>query len=201
MIVTISNSYGSGAVAIAHELAVRTGYEVVDRQLPVVVAKRLHVLPEEVEAAEAGKTVGERVLAGLELATPELTLSEPEVRFDEACLREVQEAVRAYAAKGDVIFLGRAAFAILGRRRDVLRTFLHAPRDWRIHHVAEDLRVDERVAAAEVDRIDTARRAHVRDWYGLDWGDPKQYDLCIDTAGFGMDAVVELLVQAVRSRR
>ena len=60
MIVTISNEYGSGAVAIARDAAAALGYEFVDEQLPVVVAKRLQSSPEEVEAAEdtqpSGKT-------------------------------------------------------------------------------------------------------------------------------------------------
>src|SRR5665213_3380954 len=126
MIVTISNEYGSGAVAIARE---------------------------EVEAAEdTRRSVGERVLARLELATPEMAFASSEESFDERCLREVQTAVREYATHGDVVLVGRAASAILGRRPDVLRVFLHAPRDWRIHHVMDGTGTDQKTAAAEVDR-------------------------------------------------
>ena len=73
MIITISNEYGSGALAVAKRVADALGYEYVDQQLPVVVAKRLHVTPEAVEAKEdTGRSLGERLLSELERATPEL---------------------------------------------------------------------------------------------------------------------------------
>lgn len=200
MIVTISNEYGTRALSIAKLAAVQLGYDYVDRQLPVVVAKRLRVTPEEVEAAEeATRSLGERLLSGLEVATPEVTPNLGET-FDAACLREVQTAVRDYAAQGNVVIAGRGAGVILGRRADVLRVFMHAPRDWRVHSVMELFGEDEKNASAEVDRIDRARRAHVRDWYGVDFGDPAIYDLSIDTATFGIEASAELIVAAVRAR-
>jgi len=200
MIVTISNEYGSGAVAIARDAAAALGYEFVDEQLPVVVAKRLQSSPEEVEAAEdAGRSVGERILSRLELATPEMAMISTEETFDERCLREVQTAVREYAAHGNVVLVGRAASAILGRRADVLRVFLHAPRDWRIHHVMTGTGVDAKTAAAEVDRIDRARRGYLLEWYELRWGETGAYDLAIDTASFGHAAAVAAVVAAVRA--
>lgn len=201
MIVTISNEYGSGAVAIARDAATILGYAFVDEQLPVVVAKRLQTSPEEVEAAEdARRSMGERILERLELATPEMALSSTEETFEERCLREVQTAVGEYAASGDVVIVGRAAFAILGRRPDVVRAFFHAPRDWRIHHVMDGTGADEKTAAAEVDRVDAARRSYLLEWYELRWGETDAYDLSIDTASFGHRASVATLVAAVRAR-
>ena len=42
------------------------------------------------------------------------------------------QTVREYAAHGNVVIVGRGAGAILGRRPDVLRVFLYAPRDRRV---------------------------------------------------------------------
>jgi len=58
VVITISNRYGCGALAIAQRVAERLGYEFVDEQLPVVVAKRLRTSPEAVEEAEdLGRTM------------------------------------------------------------------------------------------------------------------------------------------------
>ncbi len=201
MIVTISNEYGAGAIAIARDVAVALGYEFVDEQLPVVVAKRLETSPEEVEATEdSRRSVGERFMSRLELATPEMAMASTEESFDERCLREVRSAVREYAAHGDVVLVGRAASAILGRRPDVLRVFMHAPRDWRVHHVMDGSGVDEKTAVAEVERIDAARRAYLYEWYDLVWGQTDQYDLALDTATFGQPASVAAILAAVRAR-
>ena len=201
MIVTISNQYGAGAVAIAQRAATELGYEFVDRQLPVVVSKRLDVPVDVVEAEEdTTRTLGERLLTGLEMATPELaessTSAEP---YD--LLRAVQDAVREYASHGNAVIVGRGAGVILKDRPDLLRVYLYAPRDWRIAHIVESTNVDARTAASEVDRIDRARAAYLRDWYGATFGDPSTYDLCVDTARLGPEGAVAAIVAAVRSRQ
>lgn len=202
MIVTVSNEYGSGALAIARAAAEELGYDYVDRQLPVVVSKRLGIAETTVEASEdAGRTLGERWLEGLELATPELGAASSAPLFDEELLRAVQSAVREYAANGNCVIVGRGSSAILGARPDVLRCFLHAPREWRVTHLVASVRADRKTAEKEVDRIDRARSTYLRTWYGLTFGDPRNYDLCIDVSRFSENAVASIVVAAVRARQ
>lgn len=202
MIVTISNEYGSGALAIARLAARELGYAYVDRQLPVVVAKRLRITPEAVEASEdSTPTLGQRLLEGLELATPELAQASAEQPLDDTLLAAVARAVREYAARGNSVIVGRGASAILGSRPDVLRVFMRAPREWRIVHVVASSAVTRAVAEAEVDRIDRARTAYVRQWYGLGFGDPANYDLCIDVSLLDAAQSAAAVVAAVHARR
>lgn len=200
MLITISNRYGCGAIAVAHQVAERLGYLYVDDQLPVVVAKRLMTSPQAVESAEnAGRSMSERMLRALQSGTPEVR-SAGGMSFDRECLREVQEAVREFAARGNVVIVGRGANAILGRRPDLLRVFMHAPRDWRIRRIMEGHGVDEKTAASEVDRIDRAREEYIRSYYAHNWGDPEIYDLSIDTATFGLERSAALIIQALGDR-
>ena len=76
----------------------------------------------------------------------------------------------------------------------------YRPPDWRIERVMEQLGVDEKTATAEVDRIDRARRAHLRDWYQVDVGSSAIVDLAIDTSTFGIEGSVKLIVAAVNAR-
>lgn len=200
MVLTISNEYGSGALEIARRVADALGYEYVDQQLPVVVAKRLRVAPEAVEANEdAERTLGERFLSSLERATPELAVASAAEAFDEELLRAVQDAVREYASHGNVVIVGRGASAILGARSDVLRVFVHAPRQWRVERIAETTHTRREAAEAELDRIDRARSAHMREWYGQTFGDPRNYDLCIDASRLDAARATAILVVAVRA--
>jgi len=201
VIVTISNEYGSGALDIAKQVAATLQYEYVDQQLPVVVAKRLRVRPEAVEANEdAVPTLGERFLSGLERATPELAAASATPPFDEELLCAVQDAVREYAVHGNVVIVGRGASAILGARADVLRVFIGAPREWRVERVAAETNSPREEAQAELDRVDRARAAYMRDWYGAAFGDARQYDLCIDASRLSRSQCAALIVEAVRSR-
>jgi CMP/dCMP kinase len=201
VIVTVSNEYGSGALAVAKRVAGALGYEYVDHQLPVVVAKRLRVTPEAVEANEdAAPTLGERFLSGLELATPELAEASATEPFDAELLRAVQEAVREYASHGNAVIVGRGASAVLGARPDVLRVFIYAPREWRVARVAETAGIRRESAEAELDRVDRARSAYMRESYGLTFGDPRNYDLCIDASRLDAAQCTALIVAAVRAR-
>jgi CMP/dCMP kinase len=201
VIVTVSNEYGCGALAIAQRVASELGYEYVDRQLPVVVAKRLSVSPEAVEASEdTGRTLGERWITSLERATPELAQASMVEDFDEEMLRAVQSAVREYASHGNVVLVGRGAAVILGERPDVLRVFMYAPRAWRVAHVEQSMGIDTKTAEAEIDRVDRARTAYLRDWYGVTFGDPHAHDLCIDTSRMSEQHSADLILTAVRAR-
>lgn len=200
VILTISNAYGCGAYDISQLAATQLGYEFVDEQLPVVVAKRLRTSLEAVESAEdTNASVAERMLRVLELGTPEVD-STQDPKFDEQCLREVQQAVREYASRGNVVLFGRGASAILGRREGVLRIFMHAPKAWRIAHLIGGLGVDEKTALAEIERIDRARRDYLKTYYGQNWGDPAHYDLSLDTSTFGRDGAAAIIVRAAGVR-
>jgi cytidylate kinase len=200
VVITVSNRYGCGAIAVAQLAADRLGYTMVDEQLPIVVATRLQTSAQAVESAEdTGKSMSERMLQALEWGTPELRAAQP-ATFDEDCLRELQEAVREFARQGNVILIGRGAHAILGRGPQILRVFMHAPRGWRVRRIAESHGLDERSAGAEVDRIDRAREQYIRSYYEIQWSSPDNYDLTIDTSTFGIEASAEMLVCAVNSR-
>lgn len=201
MVVTVSNEYGAGAIAIAVRVAEELGYECVDRQLPVVVAKRFGISPEEVEANEdTARTLGERWLTSLERATPELAVSSTVPPFDEALLEAVQDAVREYAGRGNVVIVGRGAGVILRDAPGVVRVFMHAPREWRIAHVMTAFGTDRKTTEAEIDRVDRMRAAYLSDWYGVRFGDPANYDLCLDTSRFDEAQSTDLIVSAIRNR-
>lgn len=201
MIITISNEYGSGALAVAKRVADALRYEYVDQQLPVVVAKRLHVTPEAVEAQEdTGRSLGERLLSELERATPELAEASAIEPFDDELFRALQAAVREYAARGNAVIVGRGASAILGPRPDVLRVFIRAPRQWRVERVARATRTRPEVVEAELERVDRARAAYIKERYGLTFGDPADYDVCLDASRLDSAQCAAILVAAVRAR-
>jgi len=201
VIVTVSNEYGCGALAIALSVARELEYEYVDQQLPVVVSKRLRVSPETVDASEdGGRSLGQRLLTSLERATPELAQSSAAEPPDEELVAAVADAVRDYASRGNVVIVGRGASAILGARDDVLRVFMHGPRAWRVSNIVAATGERPETAEAEVDRVDRARSAYIRQWYGRTFGDVRDYDLCIDTSRLTADQCTALIVAAIRAR-
>ena len=84
--------------------------------------------------------------------------------------------------------------------RTCLRVFMHAPREWRVAHVMESTHERRDLAEGEIDRVDRARVAYVRQWYGLTFGDARNYDLCIDTSRLDAAQSAASIVAAVQAR-
>lgn len=61
-------------------------------------------------------------------------------------------------------------------------------------------RVDQ-IPLAEVDRYirmkDKQRRDYCRQYVNKDWGDPMNYDLCLNSSQLGYDTCVELIERAM----
>jgi cytidylate kinase len=200
MIVTISREYGASALAVARAVAERLGYRLIDEQLPVVAASLLGTSAEVVETvSERPRGFGERVMRQLGGGVPETAQPPANDPVPVETREAIERAVREEAEAGDAVIVGRVAGSILAGRPDLLRVFVRAPLERRIAHVVESLGVDEATARAEVARIDEARRTYAREGYRVHWGDPRNYDLVIDTSRFGVDGSAEVIASAVRA--
>jgi cytidylate kinase len=201
MVITISNLYGTGAPHIARRAAEALSYRYIDRQLPVVVATRLRISPEQVEENEdTGRSLSERLLTGLERGTPELGEASLAPAFDRELVDAVAQAVREFADTGDCVIVGRGGAQVLKGRPDVMRVFIHAPRQWRVERLIAAFGSARTIVEAEIDRVDRMRAEYVNDWYGAKFGDPGNYDLCIDSSAFDQQDATELILTAVRLR-
>ncbi len=200
MIVTVSRVYGANALAVSRTVAGLLGYRLVDEQLPVVAAAWLGTSADVVETvAERPRGYGERVLEQLGGGVPEVAQPPASDPFPAEARQAIEAAVREEATAGDAVILGRMAGAVLGRRDDVVRVFLHAPLAWRVEHVVASLGVGEAAARAEIARIDEARRTYAREGYRVTWGDARSYDLVLDTSRFGVHGSAAAIVAAVHA--
>ncbi|HEX3467516.1 MAG TPA: cytidylate kinase-like family protein [Candidatus Elarobacter sp.] len=200
MIVTVSREYGALSSSVSRIVAERLGYRLVDEQLPVVAAWRLGTSADVVETvSERPRSYGERVLDQLGGGMPEAVQPPDSDDFPVETRHAIEAAVREEAMAGNAVIVGRSGHAILAGRHDLVRVYVHAPLRWRAARVAQSLRIDEAAARAEIARIDEARRTYAREGYRVTPGDPRNYDLVIDTSRFGVDGAAEIVVAAVRA--
>jgi cytidylate kinase len=201
VIVTISREYGAAGLAVADGVARALGYSLLTDDLPASVAQRLGTT-QDVVASHAGAEppLAERVLGGLEAATPEAVSPPSRVvdRFDEDVRREIERSVREHADRGEVVILGRMASVVLAGRPGMVRVFLTAPKAWRVERLCEAFGFTPERAKAEIARVDARRRNYARERFNVVWASPDGYDLVVDTSRFGIDGAVELIVAAVR---
>lgn len=177
-------------------------YRLVDDELPRLIGARLGMPADVVDTIEnRSPGFGERLLAGMAGAVPEMSAPAPLPGNDLVMeyRREAERLIREAALAGDAVILGRLGGAVLGARPELVRVFIYAPLAWRIANVRASLQCDEAAARSEIGRIDEARRRFAREHYRMSWGDPHNYELAVDTARFGVDGAAAVIAGAVRA--
>jgi cytidylate kinase len=201
--VTISREYGAAGLAVADGVARVLGYELFSDALKARVAARLGTSPDEVDRrASSEQSLPERMLAGLGEGTAEvLSPQAPRLpdEFDEAVRREIERTIRERAERGEVVIVGRNAGVVLGPRRDLVRVFLWAPREWRVARLAATFNQTPGAALADLERIDAGRAKIAKDRYKIKWGDAHAYDVTLNVARVGIEGAVDLIVAAAHA--
>jgi cytidylate kinase len=200
-LISVSASYGAGGSVIAPALATRLGLPFLQR---VTTSEGDQAPPgpcdEQLLIDEVKTTPVHRLLASLTQAMPTgPTHSPPSSHHEDHHLRAHGEAGihRLHAAGGGVI-LGRAAAVVLGKDHGY-HVRLDGPPNRRIAQGAVIERISEEEARVRLRAADRARSAYVRRLYRVDPRDPSLYHLVIDSTAIPLDAVIELILAAVRA--
>lgn len=202
-LIALSASYGAGGSVVGPQLAERLGVPFVDRAIPTQVAESLEVPLEQ--ALERDENVGgllDRMLKHFApLSGAYVSGSSGEALMGNDVYREATERVICeHAEAGEGVILGRACAFVLRERPRVLRVRLDGPEDARLEQAMRIEGVDRETAAERMRQTDRARDLYVRHFYGADPGDTSIFHLVVDSTAIGLDACVDLVACAAKSR-
>src|SRR6266478_9052443 len=151
--VTIAREYGSGGGEIATRLAKRLGWQLIDHALVERVASEIGTSQEEAEVHdEHVHGMVSQALNNLLYLYPAAMASTPPEAFlsDEAYCDAFNRVVRAAAARGHVVIVGRASQVILADLHDVLHVHIIAPFEKRVAYVMQREGVDRHTATSRI---------------------------------------------------
>ncbi|MBU5613690.1 cytidylate kinase family protein [Geomonas azotofigens] len=184
-IITISREMGTGAYAIAKELAKKLKYTLVDRVKIEELAPAYGLTPEILERVDekppSYRTAEDRLQAA-HLATMELILLD--------C-----------AKKGNVILYGRGAQDLIKVLTNVLRVRFIAPFEDRVEKFAEREWIDPDLARELIRRSDHQLGGFIHFYFDRDWNDPLAYDLIFNTKSSSQHAMIESIIAASKDSR
>ena len=103
-----------------------------------------------------------------------------------------ERAIRMIADMGACVIVGRAADYVLRERDNVVRVFIHAPKDYRVKKVMEMYGDSQAEGRKSIARSDAARGTYYKSISGCEWGDPHQYELSVDSS-IGPEKTAELI--------
>ena len=99
-----------------------------------------------------------------------------------------------YESGEGAVIVGRCADYILADKENVVKVFISAEFDKRVETVAARSEVSPAKAKDMVIKTDKRRANYYNYHTGRKWGDPVNYNLCIDTGYIGIDDIVDLIL-------
>ena len=183
VIITIAREHGTAGKQIGMLVAERMGISFYYKEMTALAAQESGLDSEFISELN---TNSPHILHDLYLGT---TAVKQAVIAQEKIINKIAEY-------GSCVIIGRAADYILRDSGNVVRVFLHAPKEFRVKNVMEMYGDTYDEALAYMKHSDEARAAYYRNISGLRWDEPRNYDLCID-ASIGREACAELICNYV----
>jgi cytidylate kinase len=200
-VLTIEREYGSGAAAIARTVAARLGWKLWDQVLTDEICRRMDCDRRHVEQHEERRDpLHYRLFKAFLRGSFEGSLNEPRLRIADAeSIRHVTESlVRAAAADGQAVIVGRGSAYYLHDRPDAFHVFLYAPADEKVRRLQREGRTQaDAVDLAE--SVDRERSAFIKQHFGIDWPTRQFFHLMINST-IGEEAAVQTIVNGVAAR-
>ena len=207
LIICISRTYACGGNEIGFTLADRLRINYYDAEIFSAVLKRLEAEKDHVKdlSSYPGKT--------LDMANQETAFAKPQ----KMTLKTWAAEFSRYhgLSKRDAIFFNQSDlicemarhedFIVMGRCADVILTnnhiphisiFITAPFERRVQHIME-LHKDynEKKAKKMLKQLDRQHQDYYNFYTGRRWGNADNYDLCMNSAAYGITGSVDLILR------
>ena len=197
-VLTVEREYGSGAALIAQNVAARLGWKLWDQLLTDEICRRMECNRRHVEQHEERRDpLHYRLFKAFLRGSFEGSLNEPRMRVADAeSIRHMTEAlVRAAAAEGNAVIVGRGSAYYLRDRPDTFHVFIYAPFAEKVRRLQrEEKSQEEAVELAE--SVDRERSAFIKQHFGVEWPARHFFHLMINST-IGEDAAVQTIVNGV----
>ena len=193
-IITVGRQYGSGGRYVARLLAEKLGIPYYDKELLAEVAKDSGICEEVLE--EHDEKNARNFLFSMMSGSPSVTDSGAmymDMPLNHRIFLAQFDTIRRIAGQGPCVIVGRCADYVLRDMDNVLNVFIKADKENRIHRVVKYYGVDPLKAEDMIKKADKQRASYYNYYATGNWGDVKNYDLCVDTGALGIQGAVDLI--------
>jgi cytidylate kinase len=197
-VLTIEREYGSGAAAIARNVAARLGWTLWDQVLTDEICRRMECDRRHVEQHEERRDpLHYRIFKSFLRGSFEGSLNEPRMRIADAeGIRHVtEELVRAAAGNGDAVIVGRGSAYYLRDHPDAVHVFIYAPFDEKVQRLILEGK-GEAEAVQLVETVDRDRAAFIKQHFGVEWPVRHYFHLMINST-IGEESAVQTIVNTL----
>ena len=190
-IITISREFGSGGHSIGKLVAEKLGYHFYGRELVEKVAALSGFSTDFIE--ESGEYASAKSSLLFSLATAGQYESSGLSMHDRLYLIQTK-VIEDIAAEGNCVIVGRCADFILRDYKDCLHVFIYADMESRAKRIVERYGETDKSPKKRLEDKDQKRKVYYKNYTGRNWGEPHNYNLCLDSGALGLEACADLIV-------
>lgn len=188
-IITVSREFGSGGRTIAKMTGEKLGLPVYDNELLAHIAENSGFSRDYINEKAENETLGgliSKSLSGL--------ANYNHISAEDYLWQVQRQTILDLAEKESCIIVGRCADYILRDKADCLRIFIHADRSLReerivsVYHDASKETPEKRIR-----NKDKRRSAFYNYHTDMEWGDPHNYHVCLDSGKLGFEKCADII--------
>ena len=189
--ITISREAGSLGNAVAARLAEKLGWQIFDKEIVEYIATTAHVRKSVIESFDEKKQD--------EIKTWVQTIIDSDTLSPDRYLGHLMRVIFTIAEHGRAIILGRGANFFLDPQKG-LRVKIAAPLELRLIQIMHEMKLTRKEAQRYLAEQDNSRLAYIRRYFHRDADDPLFYDLVINTEFMPLEAVVDAIIAALKTK-
>lgn len=191
LIITIGRQFGSGGLAVAHELGKRLGIPVYDNELIRKAAQDSGFSAEIFAQKDEKRSFFSFINS----------FSGAEDYMSEGGLFNMQcETIKRIAESGSAVIVGRCSNYVLRNHPGTIDVFLTSPVSIRIERIKERQELDMEKAEDFILQKDKAREDYYNYYTFGNWGKSSDYDLCLDSSILGIEGTADFIIEFARRK-
>lgn len=192
-IITISREFGSGGRSIGRLVAQKLDIPFYDKELVNQIALESGFAPKFVEdhgEHSPGTSLFSYAFAPQGVPGVMNGLSTADFLWNIQC-----NVILQLAEKGPCVIVGRNADYILKDRKDTLNVFIHADMDFRADRIVRLYGESEKSPQNRLNEKDKRRKVNYQHYTGRNWGEAKNYDLCLKSSTLGIETCADIIAE------
>ena len=186
-IITISRQFGSGGHSISEIVAKKLNLKHYGREIIEQIAERSGFAEEYVN--EQSESVKEGGLFGAFAASDFYENANRITIWTEQC-----RIIREIADQGPCVIVGRCADYVLKQDYDLLRVYIYADMDYRADRIVRVYGESNVKPEKRLKEKDKRRAAYYEIYTDQKFGEPENYDLCLNSGKLGLEECAAIIV-------
>lgn len=197
-VITLSRQFGSGGSEIAKRVAEILEIEYVDKSILATAAEKSGIAREHFEKADEKRTNSFLFsLAAAHYGGSAASVPIGDIITDDKLFIHTADAIRKFACKPCII-VGRCADDVLSDM-PILRVFVYADQSDRVERISRLYELNEKAATTLIKKTDKRRANYYNFYTSKEWGEAKNYDLCINSSCLGIEGTAQTICAFVRA--